>query len=369
MKIIGIAVFLFVAVVGIAQEITPQRGVSFNATGILPAHDHSSPRNGAISGAAKLAIVNVGDQNTALTLDNTLDGTTRAPFIQFRKRTTAGTPAAVGAVLGQQTYDSSNSAGTSAEIRSTVRVIGSDAGGWPAGSDLDFRTAPGGAATSAQTRLLITELGHANFSAGLTVTSATVSGDLKTTGKVYVSTSASGNGNLRIRAGTGIDGGTPPITLYSWFGSSTTDNTAGEMIGAEYTIPANTMLNTGDTVEVWCIAKATTTSYSKQLVVSVDGDKDATGTSTSIARQWTNKSRIVRTTSTNLMHHAERERGDPSAGAGQSVDIDYTNTVSTSVDFKVQCLIKGDSTAPLTTAAGDEVMDLKYMSVVFYPAP
>lgn len=143
-----------------AQEITPQRGVSFNATGILPAHDHSSPRNGAISGAAKLAIVNVGDQNTAFTLDNTLDGTTRAPFIQFRKRTTAGTPAAVGAVLGQFTFDSSSSAGTSSEIRSTVRVIGSDAGGWPAGSDLDFRTAPGNAVTAPQTRLYIAEGGN-----------------------------------------------------------------------------------------------------------------------------------------------------------------------------------------------------------------
>lgn len=143
-----------------AQEITPQRGVSFNATGILPAHDHSSPRNGAISGAAKLAIVNVGDQNTAFTLDNTLDGTTRAPFIQFRKRTTAGTPAAVGAVLGQLTFDSSSSAGTSAEIRSTVRVIGSDAGLWPAGSDLDFRTAPGNAMTVPQTRLYIAEGGN-----------------------------------------------------------------------------------------------------------------------------------------------------------------------------------------------------------------
>lgn len=160
-----------------AQEITPQRGVSFNATGILPAHDHSSPRNGAISGAAKLAIVNVGDQNTAFTLDNTLDGTSRAPFIQFRKRTTAGTPAAVGAVLGQLTFDSSNSAGTSSEIRSTVRVIGSDAGGWPAGSDLDFRTAPGNAVTAPQTRLYIAEGGNVGIRIATPATALDVNGN------------------------------------------------------------------------------------------------------------------------------------------------------------------------------------------------
>lgn len=209
---------LALALTGIlsAQEITPQRGVSFNATGILPAHDHSSPRNGAISGAAKLAVVNVGDQNTAITLDNTLDGTARAPFIQFRKRTTAGTPAAVGAVLGQLTFDSSNSAGTSSEIRSTVRVIGSDAGGWPAGSDLDFRTAPGNAVTAPQTRLYITQDGAVSMPGNVTSSSGTF-------GSVGMDTSA-GNARIRSTAGSLVFAPATAVTAFYDAASNQTAN-------------------------------------------------------------------------------------------------------------------------------------------------
>jgi len=160
-----------------------------------------------------------------------------------------------------------------------------------------------------------------------------------------------------------------PEVLFSWVGSSTTNGVQSEIIGAQFTVPTTAMINVGDYIDIFCIAKSTTISFSKQLVVEVEGDKDSTGTSTNVARQWTNKSRVMRTTSTNLMHHAERERGDPAGAQGQSVDIDYTNTVNAGVAFAVRCLIKSDAAAPATTAAGDEVMDLKGMSVVYYPAP
>jgi len=209
--------------------------------------------------------------------------------------------------------------------------------------------------------------GDAQFGSGATKSTFTTTGDLLTAGKVYVSTTASGNGNLRVRAGTGNGGGTTPIILFSWVGSSTTQGGGpGTIIGQKFTIPGNTLVNDGDWLEVFCLAKATTTSVSKILSVTVDGDQDGTGSSTSAARQWTNKSIVTRTTSTNLMHHAERERGDPSGSAGQSVDIDYTNTVAVATSFSVSCDIRADNN---NTAAGDEVMDLKQMTIVYHPAP
>ena len=156
-------------------------------------------------------------------------------------------------------------------------------------------------------------------------------------------------------------------TLFSWVGSSTTQGGGpGTIVGHSETIPANTLVNNGDMLEVFCLAKATTTSLSKILSVTVDGDQDGTGTSTNVARQWTNKSIITRTASTNLMHHAERERGDPAGTQGQSVDIDYTNTVAVASSFVVSCDIRADNN---NTGPGDEVMDLKQMVIKYIPAP
>lgn len=197
---------------------------------------------------------------------------------------------------------------------------------------------------------------------------ASVAGNLSVDTRVAISTTVSGNGSLRVRAGTGMGGGSTPVVLFSWVGSSTTQGHAGgTMVGHSVTIPANTIVNDGDTIQVFCLAKATTTSTSKILSVTVDGDQDGTGTSTNVARQWTNKSSITKY-STNLIHHAERERGDPAGTQGQSVDIDYVNAVNFAADFNISCDIRAD--AGLTnTAPGDEVMDLREMIVTFIPAP
>lgn len=192
-----------------------------------------------------------------------------------------------------------------------------------------------------------------------------VAGNLLAGSRVVVSTTVSGNGNLRVRAGTGNGGGTTPIILYQASLSSTTGSTAATswISGALFTVPANTLVSDGDRIDVFCIAKATTTSLTKGVEVTINGQQTALGATTATDTNWEGMVSIWRQSATNLSYRGKRFRS-----AAFVSDSDYTVATTLSSDFTVSCDIRAASGA-YPSGAGDENMELKHMSVTLYPAP
>lgn len=202
--------------------------------------------------------------------------------------------------------------------------------------------------------------------ANVTASSMTVSG-AGSFGSLGLSTPTLSGYQLRVRAGTGTGGGPTPIILYQWSGSSSTANTVGQMVAASYTLPAGTLVNDGDAIEIYALSRATTTTLAKRIEVRIDGDESSTGASTNGARQWKLSGRMVRTSSTNSeVQFFERERSDPGGAPSLSSDWDTNNSNPWGTDPAViEILLYGVTGA---TAPGDEDMTLKFFQVVYWPA-
>lgn len=196
-------------------------------------------------------------------------------------------------------------------------------------------------------------------SSGMEGSTLTVSG-----GKVSISTPI-GNGNLRVRAGNGNGGGTAPIVLYSHAASSTTGNTSATawIIADQFTIPANSLVNDGDAIEVFCVAKATSTNLTKGIETTINGTQTSNGATADTGARWTGLTTIRRTSATTADVYSERHRA-----TGFVSDAIYALSVTFANAFDVTCDIRASATA-YPSAAGDENMDLKYMRVLLYPAP
>lgn len=219
-------------------------------------------------------------------------------------------------------------------------------------SNSRFAGLPGSVAGSTGT-LVIREL---NVAYGIMV------GTTTTSGAVGIST-PTGTGNLRVRGGSGVGGGTVPVLLYSWTGSSTTQGTVGVMVAGQYTLPANTILNVGDTIRVFCLAVATTTSLSKDLHIVFGGDDLIPGSLTTTGSEWRLDANISYKSASNFIGSAFGTRG---TGANRQ-DIDAAMPVNPAVDNAVRCMIKGTTAVP--TNAGDEDMELLHMTVWLDAAP
>ena len=200
---------------------------------------------------------------------------------------------------------------------------------------------------------------------GLYVPYGVEAGTVQTRGQVAVSTTIGGNGNHRVRAGTGDGGGTTPIVLYSHAGSSTTGNTSATswITADQFTVRPNSLVNDGDTLEVFCVAKATSTNLTKGVETTINGTQTANGATGDTGTRWTGLTTIRRTSATTADFYSERHRA-----TGFASDALYAMSVTFGNAFNVTCDIRASATA-YPSAAGDENMDLKYMRVILYPAP
>ncbi len=200
---------------------------------------------------------------------------------------------------------------------------------------------------------------------GLYVPYGVEAGTVQTRGQVAVSTTIGGNGNHRVRAGTGDGGGTTPIVLYSPTGSSTTGNTSATswITADQFTVRPNSPVNDGATLEVFCVAKATSTNLTKGVETTINGTQTANGATTDTGARWSGLTTIRRTSATTADAYSERHRT-----TGFVSDAIYALSVTFANAFDVTCDIRASATA-YPSAAGDENMDLKYMRVLLYPAP
>ena len=169
-------------------------------------------------------------------------------------------------------------------------------------------------------------------------------------------------GALTLAGGVRVGG-----TLYSVSSSSNTGatNSTDWIIADQYTIPANTLSANGDSIGLFCIAKATTTSLTKGLEFSINGVRTNNGTTSVTDTRWVASLTLIRASASTGHWETSRQKGstfvsDISATAGASIDFTAAITVS--------CDLRSSSTA-YGAAAGDENMISKMFRVRFNPAP
>lgn len=189
----------------------------------------------------------------------------------------------------------------------------------------------------------------------------TNAGNVEAGGQVAISTSLGGNGNIRIGAGTGTGGGPTPIVLYESVLSSSTVNTgAGTIMAGVYVMPANTIANVGDTLEVVCKSTNTTATQNKTLKIYLDTD-DIPIPAQSVADAYFVTTGLITYQGSNNFHGwAKRERQSAFyAETDESLAGDITT------DLAIYCSLLSVNAAPQSPVD----MNLNYMRVILYPAP
>jgi len=226
----------------------------------------------------------------------------------------------------------------------------------------------GGAGGTPQYPLTVTGGGYVSGSVGIgappacsscvlqVAGGASVTGNLSVNTKVAISTTVSGNGSLRVRAGTGLGGGSVPIVLYSIANTTSSIATAGYMDFYKYTLPANTLANDGDQLFLVCLASHTTASFSKDLMLLFAGSSIADGASTGTTQIWKLEGRLIRSNTTKFNSHIARARD-----ATFSSSYSYQTAFDPTIDNEIICRGKGGGTA------GDA--QGMHMLVEYIPAP
>ena len=174
----------------------------------------------------------------------------------------------------------------------------------------------------------------------------TMTGALTVTGAVYVSTPASGNGNLRVRAGTGNGGGTVPILIHAWTGSSNTHTTAGNMLAHQFIIPANTIKNDGDSIRVWYVARATTTDIPKGVWCTYAGDAVEIDYFDTTNEIFTQDDRLLRSSASNLKGTTTKNRSGQGGSVSSTMKFyDTINGFAEGSDLVVECYLRSNGTS------------------------
>lgn len=201
------------------------------------------------------------------------------------------------------------------------------------------------------------------LSAGnVTSSSMTVTGAIAA-GSVGIGTAPVAGYPARLRAGDGLGGGTLPVLLYSVYsGSNTVGHPAGaQMDAAVYTVPANTLKRVGDSLHVFCVAIATSSSITKNLDIDFDGDDMAFGATTTTNSSWNADAVATYSAPGNLVGTGRRTRGATASAAEDTILA--TNMTA---DFNVSCQLRSTQAAQ---PVGEPDMTLLTMQVWFYPAP
>lgn len=201
------------------------------------------------------------------------------------------------------------------------------------------------------------------LSAGnVTSSSMTVTGAIAT-GSVGIGTAPVAGYPARVRAGSGLGGGTLPVLLYSVYsGSNTIGHPAGQQMDAAiYTVPANTLTRVGDSIHVFCVAIATSSSILKNLDVDFDGDDMDFGATTTTSQSWNADAVATYSAAGNLVGTGRRTRGSTATAAEDTI-----LATNMTVDFDVSCQLRSTQAAQ---PVGEPDMTLLTMQVWFYPAP
>lgn len=196
--------------------------------------------------------------------------------------------------------------------------------------------------------------------------SQTFKSTVSISGQVAISTTTGGNGNLRVRAGTGNGGGVPPILLYSSSVSSYTHAASGYMLAGTYTVPANTILNVGDQLRVFMIALATSTSQSKGIYCDFNGDDIEQNYNTTTNRVFQQTNWASYESANNLRGYALKVRGDKTGGSTTVNDFDETMAWTPTNDNAINCYIRSAGTG---NTGVDADMVLIRMEVWLEPKP
>jgi len=164
--------------------------------------------------------------------------------------------------------------------------------------------------------------------------------------KVGISTNAAGNGNLRVRAGTGNGGGTVPILIHAWTGSSNTHTTAGNMLAHQFIIPANTIKNDGDSIRVWYVARATTTDISKGVWCTYAGDAVEIDYFDTTNEIFTQDDRLLRSSASNLKGTTTKNRSGQGGSVSSTMKFyDTINGFAEGSDLVVECYLRSNGTS------------------------
>lgn len=155
------------------------------------------------------------------------------------------------------------------------------------------------------------------------------------------------------------------VTLYASSASSSTylTNAAALIVGRSFVVPANTLKNNGDALDVFCVTAATSTSAFKQVEVSFGANQTTGNSLTGTSSRLAGKATIYRVSSTTASWFWQRET---SVGNGNSAA--YLATLDFTADITISCDIWA-TTAGFNSLEEDGNMRLKYMRVTLHPAP
>lgn len=195
--------------------------------------------------------------------------------------------------------------------------------------------------------------------ANVTTSSMTVSGAIAA-GSVGIGTAPVAGYPARVGVGSGTAGGVLPVLIYSWTGSSVTHSAAGWMLAHSFTVPANTLVRDGDSLRVYAVAIATSTSQDKGVYCDFNGDDIERNNNSTSNRYFRQDSRVYRTSSTNLRGFAEKIRSGQ-AGSWTTVgDYDVFVAWDSTVSNEINCYVRSAGTG---TPGDDADMDFIHMEV------
>jgi len=225
--------------------------------------------------------------------------------------------------------------------------------------------------------------GAAQFGSGATKSTFTATGNLQIAGTLTLTAGATiqanggtlslststtsgtpavtiaANNKVYIPAGNGSASGVGKIKLYILTTSSATLAISAQQDVGTYTLPANTLVNVGDTVYVVCYGTMTASSTAKVYSVTFGGTTLIGASATNTAAHCSASTSITKTASNAQIYHADRWIGGSSGNIAQ---INGNAAITDTSDITITC-----AGSAATAAAGD--ITTTGMMVWYSPAP